>query len=47
MAVILDASSTTFRNAMYDQYKANRPPPPERKDINESASLRLFLLQNC
>ena len=29
MAVILDASSTTFRNAMYDQYKAHRPPPPE------------------
>ena len=29
MAVILDASSTTFRNALYDQYKANRPPPPE------------------
>ena len=29
MAVILDKSSTTFRNAMYDQYKANRPPPPE------------------
>ena len=29
MAVILDKSSTTFRNEMYDQYKANRPPPPE------------------
>src|SRR5687768_1710036 len=29
MAVILDASESTFRNAMYDQYKANRPPPPE------------------
>ncbi len=29
MAVILDASSTTFRNAIYDKYKANRPPPPE------------------
>ena len=29
MAVIFDASSTTFRNAMYDQYKAHRPPPPE------------------
>src|SRR5215210_66474 len=29
MAVILDKSSTTFRNAMYDQYKANRPPPPD------------------
>jgi DNA polymerase-1 len=29
MAVILDASEQTFRNTMYDQYKANRPPPPE------------------
>ena len=29
MAVILDKSSTTFRNAMYDQYKAHRPPAPE------------------
>lgn len=29
MAVILDASSQTFRNDIYDQYKANRPPPPE------------------
>ena len=29
MAVVLDASSHTFRNEMYDQYKAHRPPPPE------------------
>ncbi|AJP73637.1 DNA polymerase I [Sphingomonas hengshuiensis] len=29
MAVILDKSSQTFRNDLYDQYKANRPPPPE------------------
>src|SRR5947199_339258 len=29
MAVILDASEMTFRNTMYDQYKAHRPPPPE------------------
>lgn len=29
LAVILDASSETFRNGIYDQYKANRPPPPE------------------
>ncbi|MBW4330684.1 DNA polymerase I [Stakelama sp. CBK3Z-3] len=29
MAVILDKSSKTFRNDMYDQYKAHRPPPPE------------------
>src|SRR5688572_20547551 len=29
MAVILDKSEQTFRNEMYDQYKAHRPPPPE------------------
>ncbi|MBW6524039.1 DNA polymerase I [Sphingomonas sp. RHCKR47] len=29
MAVILDKSSVTFRNEMYDGYKAHRPPPPE------------------
>src|SRR5881394_3258804 len=29
MAVILDASESTPRNVMYDQYKAQRPPPPE------------------
>src|SRR5918998_1787026 len=29
MAVILDASEQTFRNELYDQYKAHRPPPPE------------------
>jgi DNA polymerase-1 len=28
LAVILDASSKTFRKEMYDQYKAHRPPPP-------------------
>jgi DNA polymerase-1 len=29
MAVILDASEHTFRNELFDQYKAHRPPPPE------------------
>ena len=29
LAVIFDASEKTFRNDLYDQYKANRPPPPE------------------
>src|SRR3546814_146076 len=29
LAVILDASSKTFRNDLYDKYKAHRPPPPE------------------
>src|SRR3954464_2432824 len=29
LAVIFDHSERTFRNAMYDQYKAHRPPPPE------------------
>jgi DNA polymerase I len=29
MAVVLDKSSQTFRNRIYDQYKAHRPDPPE------------------
>ncbi|NNC73099.1 MAG: DNA polymerase I, partial [Sphingomonadaceae bacterium] len=29
MAVILDASAKSFRNEIYEDYKANRPPPPE------------------
>ncbi len=29
LAVILDAGSHTFRNDMYADYKAHRPPPPE------------------
>ena len=29
LAVIFDASSKTFRNELYDQYKAHRPDPPE------------------
>jgi DNA polymerase-1 len=29
LAVVLDKGSHTFRNEMYDQYKANRPPAPE------------------
>jgi DNA polymerase-1 len=29
MAVILDKSSSTFRNEMFADYKAQRPPPPE------------------
>ncbi|MDP2087536.1 MAG: DNA polymerase I [Gemmobacter sp.] len=29
VAVIFDHSSKTFRNAIYPDYKANRPPPPE------------------
>ncbi|GGC08451.1 DNA polymerase I [Novosphingobium endophyticum] len=29
LAVILDAGSKSFRNDIYEDYKANRPPPPE------------------
>ena len=29
LAVILDKGAISFRNQIYDQYKANRPPPPE------------------
>src|SRR3569623_898472 len=28
LAVIFDASEETFRKEMYEDYKANRPPPP-------------------
>ncbi|THD58273.1 DNA polymerase I [Phenylobacterium sp.] len=29
LAVVFDHSEETFRNKLYDQYKAHRPPPPE------------------
>ena len=29
LAVVLDKGSHTFRNELYDRYKAQRPPPPE------------------
>ncbi len=29
LAVVFDAGAVTFRNTMYDKYKANRPPPPD------------------
>jgi DNA polymerase-1 len=29
IAMILDAGSVTFRNQIYDKYKANRPDPPD------------------
>src|SRR4051812_13051136 len=29
LAVIFDASEKTFRNQIYKEYKANRPPPPD------------------
>ena len=29
LAVVLDKSSKSFRNELYDKYKANRPPPPD------------------
>lgn len=28
LAVAMDSASPTFRHVLYDQYKANRPPPP-------------------
>ncbi|MDP7539520.1 MAG: hypothetical protein QF726_03495, partial [Alphaproteobacteria bacterium] len=29
VAVLFDTKRTTFRNDIYADYKANRPPPPE------------------
>ena len=40
LAVILDASESTFRNQMYDQYKANRPPAAARAGAAISADPR-------
>ncbi len=47
LAVIFDAARKTFRNDIYPEYKANRPPPPEdlvpQFDIVKQAS-RAFSL---
>ena len=40
LAVIFDASEKTFRNDLYDQYKAHRPPPPEDLVPQEVRELR-------
>ena len=29
IAVIFDAGRVTFRNRLYEAYKAHRPPPPD------------------
>ena len=29
IAIMFDTASKTFRSDLYDEYKANRPPPPE------------------
>ncbi|HXE27488.1 MAG TPA: DNA polymerase I, partial [Stellaceae bacterium] len=29
LAVVFDSARTTFRNRIYDQYKAHRPEPPD------------------
>ena len=33
LAVIFDHSEQTFRNKLYDQYKAHRPPPPRSRTL--------------
>ena len=54
LAVILDHSSQSFRNHIYDQYKANRPEPPEDlrpqfpliRDATRAFSLPCIELEN-
>lgn len=54
LAVILDHSSQSFRNEIYDQYKANRPEPPEDlrpqfpliRDATRAFSLPCIELEN-
>jgi len=33
IAVIFDHSGKSFRNDLYDKYKANRPPAPENRGL--------------
>ena len=44
LVVVFDAKGPTFRNELYDQYKANRPPPPE--DLVVQFSLIRELVRN-
>jgi DNA polymerase-1 len=54
VGMIFDAKGTTFRNEMYDQYKANRPPMPDDLrpqiqpiyDICEALGLKIFVVDN-
>jgi len=54
VGMIFDAKGTTFRNDMYDQYKANRPPMPDDLrpqiqpiyDICEALGLKIFVVDN-
>ncbi|MDA9636884.1 DNA polymerase I [SAR86 cluster bacterium] len=54
VGMIFDAKGTTFRNDMYDQYKANRPPMPDDlrpqiqpiHDICEALGLKIFVVDN-
>ena len=52
IAVIFDAGRTTFRNRLYEDYKAHRPPPPDDliPQFNRCAKQRgrsASLLSNC
>ena len=39
LAVIFDTARKTFRNDIYPEYKANRPPPPDESVILHPSDL--------
>lgn len=44
-AIVFDAGARTFRNDMYDGYKANRPAPPD--DLRPQFGLTIEMAQSC
>ena len=44
LIVVFDAKGKTFRNDLYAEYKANRPPMPEELRIRLSRFTRSFAL---
>jgi DNA polymerase-1 len=44
-AIVFDAGSKTFRNDMYDGYKANRPAPPD--DLRPQFGMTIDLARAC
>ena len=54
MAVVFDAKGKTFRDDMYKEYKANRPPMPDDLrpqiqpiyDIVEALGIKIFVVDN-
>ena len=47
LIVIFDAKGPTFRNDIYSEYKANRPPMPDELGNKSHPSTTLFVRSDC